>query len=191
LVPFASLLRPEFAGTGINHASDRSHGSEASYINYEDITSSKTQYTHYTGEDDIDGLHDSSTQGDGIRSSGIGSVATNACIPPTTLPRRDPPVKPYLIALIERGGCDFATKVRAAQDRGCAGVVVGDSRLRDGETDEEGRKRENLITMFSPGEQWCFQGVISWSGRRRLNIGMEVGLCHVDSMAPASIIESS
>ena len=58
---------------------------------------------------------------------------------------------PYKIALVERGGCDFATKVRAAQERGAAGVVVGDMIGRPGETDEEGRERESLITMFSPG----------------------------------------
>ena len=54
--------------------------------------------------------------------------------------------------MVERGGCDFANKVRAAQERGAAGVIVGDGSLRDGETDEEGRRRENLITMFSPGK---------------------------------------
>jgi hypothetical protein len=57
-----------------------------------------------------------------------------------------------MIALIERGGCDFATKVRAAQERGAGGVIVGDGMARPGETEEEGRERESLITMFSPGE---------------------------------------
>ncbi|WWC95673.1 hypothetical protein V866_002538 [Kwoniella sp. B9012] len=76
-----------------------------------------------------------------------------ACLPPLGLPR--PPTHPrpgesYRIALIERGGCDFATKIRAAQDRDAHAVIVGDSVQHPGETDEEGRKRESLITMFSP-----------------------------------------
>jgi hypothetical protein len=54
--------------------------------------------------------------------------------------------------LVERGGCDFAHKIRAAQERGAAAVVVGDGAARIGETDAEGLKREGLITMFSPGE---------------------------------------
>lgn len=58
-----------------------------------------------------------------------------------------------MIALVERGGdCDFATKVYAAQERGAAAVVVGDKKLRQDETDEEGRQRENLLTMFSPAD---------------------------------------
>jgi len=52
---------------------------------------------------------------------------------------------------VQRGGCDFATKVRAAQERGAAGVIVGDMISHLGETEEEGRERESLITMFSPG----------------------------------------
>ncbi|WVW87096.1 hypothetical protein I302_109153 [Kwoniella bestiolae CBS 10118] len=76
-----------------------------------------------------------------------------ACLPPLGLPRL-PPHPPagesYQIVLVERGGCDFATKVRAAQDRGAHAVVVGDSVAHLGESDEEGRKRESLITMFSP-----------------------------------------
>ncbi|XAO22033.1 hypothetical protein I312_100796 [Cryptococcus bacillisporus CA1280] len=78
-----------------------------------------------------------------------------ACIPSSTLPR--PPTRPgksedVKIALIERGACDFATKVMAAQDRGAHAVVVGDMKARAGETDAEGRKREGLITMFSPDD---------------------------------------
>lgn len=75
---------------------------------------------------------------------------TQACVPASTI-RWNPPSIPYTIALVERGGCDFATKVRAAQERGAAGVIVGDTLARIGETDEEGRERESLITMFSPG----------------------------------------
>lgn len=74
-----------------------------------------------------------------------------ACLPPAWPPIRPrAPKAPYLVVLVERGGCDFATKVRAAQERGAAAVVVGDGVARAGETDEEGRRRENLITMFSP-----------------------------------------
>ncbi|ODN85017.1 hypothetical protein L202_00848 [Cryptococcus amylolentus CBS 6039] len=83
-----------------------------------------------------------------------------ACLPPLSPVDRPKPSYPLgeeppkdegrYIALIERGGCDFATKVRAAQDRGAIAVIVGDSVLRLSETDEEGRKREGLITMFSP-----------------------------------------
>ena len=61
------------------------------------------------------------------------------------------PEQPFKIALVERGGCDFATKVRAAQERGAGGVVVGDTIAREGESEEEGRERRGLITMFSPG----------------------------------------
>ncbi|GMK56341.1 hypothetical protein CspeluHIS016_0301810 [Cutaneotrichosporon spelunceum] len=72
------------------------------------------------------------------------------CVTPAWPPTRPSyPVPPYTIALVERGGCDFAAKVLAAQERGAAAVVVGDS-AHPGETDEEGRARENLITMFSP-----------------------------------------
>lgn len=74
-----------------------------------------------------------------------------ACVPPTWPPiRPSPPKPPYIVALVERGNCDFATKVLAAQERGAAAVVVGDGVARAGETDEDGRKRENLITMYSP-----------------------------------------
>jgi hypothetical protein len=74
-----------------------------------------------------------------------------ACIH-TVSDRYFPPQKPYSIALVERGGCDFATKVKATQARGVAGVIVGDGVARLGESDEEGRTRDSLITMFSPGK---------------------------------------
>lgn len=76
-----------------------------------------------------------------------------ACVSPAWPPIRfHLPARPYKIALVERGGCDFAHKIRAAQERGAAAVVVGDGAARIGETDAEGLKREGLITMFSPGE---------------------------------------
>lgn len=75
---------------------------------------------------------------------------SQACITASEL-RWTPPSEPYKIALVQRGGCDFATKVRAAQERGAAGVIVGDMISHPGETEEEGREREALITMFSPG----------------------------------------
>lgn len=80
------------------------------------------------------------------------------CVPPSFPTRYEEPPRPWKIALVERGECDFASKVRAAQERGAAGVVVGDGKLRDDETEEEGRQRESLITMFSPGE---FQSTIN------------------------------
>lgn len=76
-----------------------------------------------------------------------------ACVSPAWPPIRfHLPARPYKIALVERGGCDFAHKIRAAQERGAGAVVVGDGAARIGETDAEGLKREGLITMFSPGE---------------------------------------
>lgn len=83
-------------------------------------------------------------------ASGALASDSQACIPATEL-RWTPPQPPYKIALVERGGCDFATKVQAAQERGAAGVVVGDMIGHPGESEEEGRERESLITMFSPG----------------------------------------
>jgi hypothetical protein len=83
-------------------------------------------------------------------SGGGPASDTQACIPASEL-RWTPPKAPFKIALVERGGCDFATKVRAAQERGAAGVVVGDMISHPGESEEEGRERESLITMFSPG----------------------------------------
>lgn len=75
-----------------------------------------------------------------------------ACTQPHFPPiRYNPPTPPYKIALIERGSCDFATKVLAAQERGMAGVIVGDGVAKVGESIGEGRERESLITMFSPG----------------------------------------
>jgi len=73
------------------------------------------------------------------------------CLPSSFPIRFEDPAKPYKIALVERGGCDFASKVRAAQERGAAAVVVGDGKAFEGESDDEGRLREGLITMFSPG----------------------------------------
>jgi hypothetical protein len=80
----------------------------------------------------------------------IDADKTQACVPASEL-RWTPPTEPYKIVLVQRGGCDFATKVRAAQERGAAGVIVGDMISHLGETEEEGRERESLITMFSPG----------------------------------------
>lgn len=82
----------------------------------------------------------------------LGRAPELACYPPRFPVRYIEPPHPWHIALVERGECDFASKVRAAQERGAAGVIVGDMKVREGETDEEGRTREGLITMFSPGE---------------------------------------
>ena len=72
-----------------------------------------------------------------------------ACIPAPTSRQQTP--MGSIIALVERGSCDFARKVRAAQVRGAKAVIVGDGKAREAETEEEGKERENLITMFSPG----------------------------------------
>ncbi|WVO15016.1 hypothetical protein L204_102659 [Cryptococcus depauperatus] len=77
-------------------------------------------------------------------ASPLGCSPSPISRPPST------PKQPYKIVLVERGGCDFATKVRAAQQIGAAAVVVGDNAARVGETEDEGRRREGLITMFSP-----------------------------------------
>lgn len=81
------------------------------------------------------------------------STLNLACLAPTFPPIRfETPDRPYTIALVERGGCDFATKVLAAQERGAGAVIVGDTRARMSESDAEGRERDGLITMFSPGQ---------------------------------------
>jgi len=86
-----------------------------------------------------------------ISSKPVHDDISFACLPPFFPPiRYTPPTEPYTIALIERGACDFATKIRAAQERGAGAVIVGDGRARMDESEEEGRGRENLITMFSP-----------------------------------------
>ncbi|KAL7425272.1 hypothetical protein Q5752_000960 [Cryptotrichosporon argae] len=87
-------------------------------------------------------------QGDGGATRAAALALAQACVPPLARPHR--PAALATLALVERGGCDFATKVRAAQDRGARGVIVGDGAARKGETDDEGRHRETLITMFSP-----------------------------------------
>ncbi|OCF39663.1 hypothetical protein I317_06518 [Kwoniella heveanensis CBS 569] len=102
-------------------------------------------------------------QGDDLNEAALlSSIPELACLPPRSpvgRPSSPPDVgggnrkgdkKVVKIALVERGGCDFATKIRAAQERGAGAVVVGDSVARRGESDEEGRRRESLITMFSP-----------------------------------------
>lgn len=83
-----------------------------------------------------------------ISSPAIGSPAQACSAPP--LSRWYPPRRPYTIALVERGACDFASKVLYAQSLGAAGVIVGDTKAYPGETDEEGRERRGLLTMFSP-----------------------------------------
>jgi hypothetical protein len=103
-----------------------------------------------------------------------GATDSQACTPATKL-RWTPPQPPYMIALVERGGCDFATKVRAAQERGAAGVVVGDMISHPGESEEEGRERESLITMFSPGAypfHWRRKRSIAHSGQKTPTISL-------------------
>ena len=83
----------------------------------------------------------------GKTSKELGCYAPLLSRPPTI-----DPSEPLKIALVVRGSCPFSTKVRAAQERGASAVIVGDGPERAGETDAEGRQRETLITMFSPGE---------------------------------------
>lgn len=52
----------------------------------------------------------------------------------------DPPCTDW-IALVKRGGCSFATKVRMMQKSGAVAVVVGDS------------EKSGWITMFSSGKK--------------------------------------
>lgn len=70
-----------------------------------------------------------------------------------TVPIAVKPRQPHSnkIALVLRGECSFSHKVRVAQARGAVAVLVADDVLRKGEMDEEGRDRDGLLTMFSPG----------------------------------------
>jgi hypothetical protein len=61
-------------------------------------------------------------------------------------------VTPKKIALVFRGHCSFSHKVRVAQARGADAVLVADDVRREGEMDEEGRERDGLLTMYSPGQ---------------------------------------
>lgn len=56
-----------------------------------------------------------------------------------------------VIALALRGECSFAAKVRMAQELGASAVVIGDEALT-GEPESIQRRRQNLITMFSPDD---------------------------------------
>lgn len=55
------------------------------------------------------------------------------------------------IALVVRGHCSFSHKVRAAQARGAGAVLVADDTASEDETEEQGRTRFGLLTMYSPG----------------------------------------
>lgn len=55
------------------------------------------------------------------------------------------------VALVVRGHCSFSHKVRAAQARGADVVLVADDTASMEETDEQGRTRFGLLTMYSPG----------------------------------------
>lgn len=55
------------------------------------------------------------------------------------------------IALVVRGHCSFSHKVRAAQARGANAVLVADDTASEEETEEQGRTRFGLLTMYSPG----------------------------------------
>lgn len=72
-----------------------------------------------------------------------------------TNPQQQRPI-PRKIALVLRGHCPFSFKVLSAQKRGADAVIVADDaeRLIDGslESEDRGRKRTALLTMYSPGE---------------------------------------
>lgn len=74
-----------------------------------------------------------------------------------------------LIALVVRGGCSFSHKVRSAQERGASAVVVADGPVwrgegheredhrgdeNENEDEDEARRRDALLTMYSPGESF-------------------------------------
>lgn len=68
-----------------------------------------------------------------------------ACLPICTDPSIPRPTgTENWIALVQRGECPFADKVRAAQSLGAKGVVVGGWPVQDGD-------RDDLLGMFSPG----------------------------------------
>jgi hypothetical protein len=53
-------------------------------------------------------------------------------------------------ALALRGECSFAVKVKTAVRLGAKALIVGDDVEYPGETDEDGRKRTTLLTMYAP-----------------------------------------
>jgi hypothetical protein len=59
------------------------------------------------------------------------------------------------VALVVRGHCSFSHKVRSAQARGADAVLVADDTASMEETDEQGRTRFGLLTMYSPGTSAC------------------------------------
>jgi hypothetical protein len=71
------------------------------------------------------------------------SLLTSSTPPPKNTTRR--------IALIVRGHCSFSHKVRSAQARGADAVLVADDTASEEETEEQGRTRFGLLTMYSPG----------------------------------------
>lgn len=76
-------------------------------------------------------------------TNNIASLVTNHTSGATT---------PKKIALAIRGHCSFSHKVRVAQARGADALLVADDVRREGEMDEEGRERDGLLTMYSPGK---------------------------------------
>ncbi|KAJ9099316.1 hypothetical protein QFC21_004197 [Naganishia friedmannii] len=57
-----------------------------------------------------------------------------------------------LIALIVRGHCSFSHKTRLAQHLSATAVIVADDTAAPSETEEQGRTRTGLLTMYSPDD---------------------------------------
>ncbi|KAJ9124644.1 hypothetical protein QFC24_003011 [Naganishia onofrii] len=57
-----------------------------------------------------------------------------------------------LIALIIRGHCSFSHKTRLAQHLSAHACIIADDTATPSETDEQGRTRTGLITMYSPDD---------------------------------------
>jgi hypothetical protein len=98
-----------------------------------------------------------------LASSSSQAIVSSA---PATDRNASSPHDKRKIALVLRGHCPFSFKVLSAQQRGADAVIVADDAERrlDGtmETDENGRKRTALLTMYSPGasvsRRLCEQG---------------------------------
>jgi hypothetical protein len=77
-----------------------------------------------------------------------GSTTNTGCPKLCTNGPHQPEPSETWIALVQRGGCEFVTKVREAQRLGARAVVVG------GENPAISGLPDTLINMFSPG-MWC------------------------------------
>ncbi|GHJ83688.1 hypothetical protein NliqN6_0090 [Naganishia liquefaciens] len=85
---------------------------------------------------------------------GLPNATTDiyGCTPVTPIVQHASPRNAARIALVVRGHCSFSHKVRAAQARGANAVLVADDTASDEETEEQGRTRFGLLTMYSPDD---------------------------------------